>query len=67
MEWQTIDTAPKDVFIITMFLNEYGEVNNIQKGQYFSDIDQWVLAYGNSRTPNPTHWMPLPPAPIEEK
>lgn len=62
-EWQPIETAPRDEFVIVMSLNEDGQPAHVQQGRFFTAIGQWVMTFGNSRTPDPTHWMPLPEPP----
>lgn len=58
MEWQPIETAPRDGTWILVYVN--GTVTNAffylghwDDGDYFSRME-------------PTHWMPLPEPPDEE-
>ena len=76
MEWQPIETAPKDGTWIMLFspCEEFPT----------SDVTHWIAKYGyfdNSFEPGwidqedalvmkehePTHWMPLPPPPADMK
>jgi len=59
MEWQPIETAPKDENILG---HEDGAVTVL----YWDELQAgWRYPYkGGSRTKwFPTHWMPLPPPP----
>ncbi len=73
MEWQPIETAPKDdavwiigwdgeaVYPITWVDDEYDNVHNWAYG-----VETWggTLYEGvNEVKRQPTHWMPLPPPP----
>ena len=58
-QWQPIATAPKDGKLVLLFGRHY-----IKTG-YYDDTPQ-IGNYPNWRwglTIEPTHWMPLPPAP----
>lgn len=57
-QWQPIETAPKDGTSILLYGGDW-----IFEGR-FSD-GGWVHAYENDDTP--THWMPLPQLPGDEK
>ena len=65
MEWQTIDTAPKDGTAVLVFAD--GKITTA----YYEDIyapGTWELCvpsegYRDSDEVNPTHWMELPEAP----
>jgi len=78
MEWQPIETAPKDGTRVLI-----ADAKNVETGQwspayysgtgYFVDYDEgWdddrydaaQRFYRNG--PQPTHWMPLPAAPVAE-
>jgi hypothetical protein len=65
MEWQPIETAPKDGTDILM----YGEDVGIAAGCYYTREEAgcfagWFGTCADGRVNvNPTHWMPLPPAP----
>ena len=72
MEWQPIETAPKD--FTTNFDGWNGErVTNVfwghpeyaDKGVYDWCISEYVQGFGNenARVKNLTHWMPLPKPP----
>lgn len=56
MEWKEIDTAPSGIPVLC-FIEEgwiEGMINVDGKWRYLCD---WQTSK------NPTHWMPLPPAP----
>jgi hypothetical protein len=59
MNWQPIETAPKDGEIL-LFGSAYGGALDYWLGQWcgnhWEDRDGFYLA--------PTHWMPLPDEPI---
>ena len=63
MNWQPIETAPRDGTEILVIESAGGcYVANWQS------LDGWVWAYDNMDGPtctNPTHWMPLPEPPKE--
>ena len=79
MEWQTIDTAPRDGTPILGWNEDYGQretsMEKYQKGS--PGFERWAagdgpLNYGWrwsepknnwASTWEPTHWMPLPEAP----
>lgn len=63
MKWQTIDSAPRDGTRILGFEN--GQVSVINWDRI---VDCWALSDdidGWRRPMDATHWMPLPPPPIE--
>lgn len=77
MEWQPIETAPKDGTIVLLWGEWAGEING-QSGIDTMDIgsfidgksdydgdDWWLLVTGDAYAcwMRPTHWMPLPPPP----
>ena len=74
MDWQPIDTAPKDGTSILVFIPDavapFGDQIDIVR--YGSDGASG-LAWCHARcvdgleSGNPTHWMPLPDAPIVDK
>lgn len=57
MNWQTIETAPKDERIL-VWCKAHGSDTVI----WDAEEDAWVLPE-SSMWRFPTHWMPLPPAP----
>lgn len=77
MEWQTIDTAPRDGTIVLLFgpwsgqISGYGNTPRIDIGYYrdgkseFVGNDWWELITGDGYVAwmTPTHWMPLPKEP----
>lgn len=72
MEWQPIETAPKDGTRIIGFDPVQWEGERIST-TYKASTGEWVFEaelesrgwddYGHGRW-NPTHWMPRPPEPI---
>lgn len=68
-QWQPIDSAPKDdtrVWAWFPFANEAYAVRWRQN--VYHQEPNWTLDDGESATLNfdaPTHWMPLPAAPVE--
>lgn len=65
MVWQPIDTAPKDGTKFLCTNKEHYSVNNQPPGCFFG---KWDFLNGSWRGSanmefEPTHWMPLPPAP----
>ena len=75
MEWQPIETAPKDgTEILAYFGPHTGVVQVSWNSPDYDGFKLWVVddrkhgpyylrGYSN---PYPTHWMPLPPAPEGE-
>ena len=70
MEWQPIETAPKDeVWVLgyspNMPISEYPYVMYYEENTY-GNPKAWTSisnrGYGQEEI-YPTHWMPLPPAP----
>lgn len=80
MEWQTIETAPKDGTEVLLFGHWAGEINGIIADRKQADIGSWQggksdyvgnfwwrLSTGDAYAcwMVPSHWMPLPPPPKE--
>jgi len=70
MEWQPIETAPKNTHVIIGCSGSASQearwlharvVGDGNEGWYSSDSD--VTGYNSWRVNPPTHWMPLPPPP----
>ena len=75
MEWQPIETAPRDgtdiIIAEIRFKNSKADYGEIDIGSWEEDrngADEfgdsyfcWMSNYG--RVEEPTHWMPLPPPP----
>ena len=55
MEWQPIETAPKDGTRILMWSQKHSSVS----------YDSWA-DFCRMNNPSFTHWMPLPPPPPSE-
>ena len=66
MEWQPIETAPKDVRILFYWLKGYSgrgtkvEIGAHNQDEYY-DFDGAMFLY------EPTHWMTLPDPPKEDQ
>ena len=60
MDWQPIDTAPKDGTAILIFGIGYDK-NPFVSGWH---CGRWA-DYKTFKHPIPTHWMPLPPNPLK--
>ena len=77
MEWQPIETAPKDGTAVLLWGLWAGEINGpdetprVDIGQFtdgrsdYAGNDWWQLLTGDAYAcwMQPTHWMPLPPPP----
>lgn len=64
MEWQPIETAPKDGSDVLVY-SQYGTYVAAYEDR---DIEWWHVSDGKHdprplRGPSPSHWMPLPPPP----
>lgn len=74
MEWQPIETAPKDEELIVL-----GNRNGVWVGKYIPIYESgykpenpflsWLLNHKHmlKKCTIPTHWMPLPHAPTKEQ
>jgi len=67
-DWQPIDTAPKDVDVLLLYLDGSG----VQPGYWDRDNDCWLACETKGLTggrwySTPTHWMPLPDPPPSEQ
>ena len=73
MEWQPIETAPRDGTLVILGSNkEVGEGSYVKYSGGGHKVDGWVLStdhhgldhyYADIMQHPPTHWMPLPPPP----
>lgn len=77
VEWQPIETAPKDGTVVLLFGTFAGEISGVSDGKEmhigywkngrsdYDGNDWWRLAGGDAYTcwMRPTHWMPLPEKP----
>lgn len=59
--WQPIASAPRDGTMIRFFYDDGVQSERYWNSGWCKDVG-WPVAY-NYRFANPTHWMPLPPAP----
>jgi len=66
MDWQPIETAPKDGTLVLVFEASQGVAVACQNGEtWYLDVP-WNapdLSQDFSMYYAPTHWMPLPPPP----
>lgn len=65
-EWRTIDSAPKDGTWLLLAEQESAEVEpSLYAGAWHSE-GYWIADCGQNvtQTPEPTHWMPRPFAPL---
>ncbi len=74
LEWQPIETAPKDGKRVRLYYPDYVETDRAlgyeapgQVEGYYAGSDEYGCWVTPCRTasddPEPTHWMPLPDAP----
>ena len=59
MEWQPIETAPKDGTRVLLVIDHGEWGDKVWTGLW---ADGWIVSYGKT-TNEPTHWMLLPEAP----
>ncbi len=77
MEWQPIETAPKDGTLVLLWqknsfpgpgsaiIGSFRTDQNDEDGEPLwleNDYDDWSTGYASTPS-HPTHWMPLPPPP----
>lgn len=65
MKWQPIETAPKDGTIVLVYAKETQEYAIVFWNRYYREWNQRSME--EEELESPTHWMPLPEAPEEEK
>ena len=71
-EWQPIETAPKDEFVLLAGPSGYTTIKTIfTTGRMCSDYHtgRWIDHANDDLTDfgfRPTHWMPLPKPPVAE-
>ncbi len=64
MDWQPIETAPKDADLLLLYQDGEG----VRAGYWHAAGKCWVCEETQGLTAGrmkPTHWMELPPAPRE--
>ncbi len=72
-EWQPIETAPKDEFVLLAGPSGYTTIETVfTTGRMCSDYHagRWIDHANDDLTDwgfNPTHWMPLPKPPAMAK
>lgn len=62
MEWQPIETAPKDGTAILIAKSPCDHWAGMFVAYWSDDLDEWFYSI-NRIVRQPTHWMPLPAAP----
>jgi hypothetical protein len=75
MQWQPIETAPKDGSVIYLYCPRFNCTRGSWKhDEYFRDEERWFSEDGDSESTgyyyvplNPTHWMPIPTPPESEE
>jgi hypothetical protein len=70
MNWQPIETAPKDGTAIIAFIpGTYNKVDIVAFGSDGNSGEAWCHArcVDGLNAGNPSHWMPLPEPPKEVK
>ena len=60
MEWQPIETAPKDVMETVLIASSEG----VQLAWWSMWCKGWVTPEGKDVWAEPTNWMPLPAPPV---
>lgn len=68
MEWQPIETAPKDGTVVMLWVKNWRKTIPVMIGWYgkitFENPAGWVGEHCKvNHIDQPTHWMPLPPPP----
>lgn len=67
MDWQPIETAPKDKWVL-VFMPDEGNMGRTHAAKHrkVSNGHSWVIGHlFGSDLSKPTHWMPLPPNPSD--
>ena len=72
MEWQPIETAPKDK-VVLLYSQRFGavvgrwneEIFASKPRPYWTNDRERLHGVVATRQSQPTHWMPLPPPPSE--
>ena len=62
MEWQPIETAPRDKDFLAYLRSGYITRARYINGRHFA-ADSFGVSGGRDHDPTPTHWMPLPEPP----
>jgi hypothetical protein len=65
MEWQPIETAPKDGTDVLLWVPDGTYFSLMMTGSYEGEDMGWCDNARGSPGFDPTHWMPLPPPPTE--
>lgn len=63
MNWQPIETAPKDGRRVLTYRADFAE--SMVVAWWSDELDEWRAVLG-WQLPDPTHWMPLPPPPLDK-
>lgn len=64
MEWQPIETAPKDGDT-RVLLGRIGYAEQMAVAWWSNRLDGWVTVIGGHTFSEASHWMPLPQPPKE--
>jgi hypothetical protein len=75
--WEPIETAPKDgTHVILYFAGWKPQIGSYCVSEYYRNgkldhrterwFGSWVSLAPISKDPEPTHWMPLPKAPVDD-
>ena len=64
MEWQPIETAPKDGRLILMITKNASDICGVYVA-YWNDEMDWFQFHKEGYVTNPTHWMPIPALPTK--
>lgn len=73
MDWQPIETAPKDgTVIVATWQDTWADVGTKSphihiEGMYFAEGSWWYSYDGDGPSRPPTHWMPRPDAPASDQ
>lgn len=66
MEWQPIETAPKDDETLVLLWAAPAPASHdggMDVGWWYYPKERWNAQHGGSLNFRPTHWMPLPEPP----
>lgn len=63
MEWQPIETAPKDGTEVLCFSDDLGIFVAYIDDHNHNQKPKWSTGFGEKSEIDPTHWMPLPAPP----
>ena len=64
--WQPIESAPMDARLVLLGVANGSEWAGVHTAHWSASKHAWMYS-PDYAVPNPTHWMPLPPAPETAK